>query len=113
MTSIAERYRALVRDRHFEFDHAQASLADKLDALALKLKGYKGDARLSAFARLMGAKSPEPPHGLYIYGAVGRGKTMLMDMFFDAAEAPRKRRARVQSRERLRYFSDPFVGDGI
>ena len=34
MTAIAERYRALVSERGFEFDPAQAELADKLDALA-------------------------------------------------------------------------------
>jgi cell division protein ZapE len=93
MNRIAERYRALVLDRRFEYDPAQADLAGKLDALSLKLKDYRAEPKPNAFARLMGLKSAEPPRGLYVYGAVGRGKTMLMDMFFDAVEAPLKRRA--------------------
>jgi cell division protein ZapE len=93
MTSISERYRALVLDRRFEYDPAQAELARKLDALAAKLKGYKAEGGPSAFSRLFGMKPAEPPRGLYVYGAVGRGKTMLMDMFFEAVEAPLKRRA--------------------
>ena len=59
----------------------------------MKLKDYRAEPKPNAFARLMGLKPPEPPRGLYVYGAVGRGKTMLMDMFFDAVEAPLKRRA--------------------
>jgi cell division protein ZapE len=93
MSLIAERYRALVSDRRFEYDPAQAELALKLDALSLKLTGYKAEGRPSGFSRLFGMKPAEPPRGLYVYGAVGRGKTMLMDMFFDAVEAPLKRRA--------------------
>jgi cell division protein ZapE len=93
MSLIAERYRALVSDRGFEFDPAQAELAGKLDALGAKLKGYKAEGKPNGFSRLFGMKPAEPPRGLYIYGPVGRGKTMLMDMFFDAVEAPRKRRA--------------------
>jgi cell division protein ZapE len=93
MSRIAERYRALVSDRGFEFDPAQVELARKLDALAAKLKGYKAEGKPNGFSRLFGMKPAESPRGLYIYGPVGRGKTMLMDMFFDAVEAPRKRRA--------------------
>jgi len=93
MTSVSEQYRALVLDRRFEFDPAQAALADRLDALRVKLNGYKADARPSALARFMGVRPVEPPRGLYVHGAVGRGKTILMDLFCGAAEVPRKRRA--------------------
>ena len=92
MSRIAKGYRALVSDRGFEFDPAQAELAWKLDALSAGLKGYRPEPRPSAFARFMGLKAAAPPRGLYIHGSVGAGKTMLMDMFFDAVEVPLKRR---------------------
>jgi cell division protein ZapE len=88
VTSIADRYRALISERKFESDAAQAKLVGKLDALADKLKGYKAEGKPSGFSRLFSMKPTEPPRGLYIHGPVGRGKTMLMDMFFDAVEAP-------------------------
>lgn len=93
MTSLSERYRALVLDQGFEYDPAQALLADGLDALCTKLKDYRAETKPSAFARFMGIQPPQPPRGLYVYGAVGRGKTMLMDLFFNAVETPLKRRA--------------------
>jgi cell division protein ZapE len=93
VTSIADRYHALVSERRFESDPAQAKLVGKLDALASKLKEYKAEAKPSGLSRLFGMKPAEPPRGLYIYGPVGRGKTMLMDMFFEAVEGPWKRRA--------------------
>src|SRR5271168_299656 len=93
MTLIAERYLALVQDRRFQFDPAQAELARELDGLAARLKDYRAEPKPGAFARLIGHKAAEPPRGFFVHGAVGHGKTMLMDMFFDAAEAPLKRRA--------------------
>ena len=93
MIAVSERYRALVFDRRFEYDPAQADLARKLDALSLKLRDYRAEPKPNAFARLMGLKPAEPPRGLYLFGAVGRGKTMLMDMFFEAVETRLKRRA--------------------
>jgi len=93
MSSIAERYCALVFERGFAFDPAQAEVAGRLDALSATLEGYRAEPRPSAFARFMGLRVAEPPRGLYIHGPVGRGKTMLMDMFFDEAQAPLKRRA--------------------
>ena len=69
----------------------------------------------------MGLKAAEPPRGLYIHGAVGRGKTMLMDMFFDAAadaaEAPRAfprlhgRRARAPASWRQARKRGEVAGD--
>ena len=87
------RYEALVAAGRIEADPAQAALAQRLDRLARALDGYRPGRRASAFRRLIGAKPPEPPRGLYIHGPVGRGKTLLMDLFFDAAPVEKKRRA--------------------
>ena len=93
MSRIAQGYRALVSDRGFEFDPAQAELAWKLDALSAGLENYRPEPKPGAFGWLIGHKAAEPPRGLYIHGPVGGGKTMLMDMFFDAVTGPSKRRA--------------------
>ncbi len=93
MSRIAERYRALVLDHRIEYDPAQARLADRLDVLRLELAGYKSEAKPGALARLIGIKPVDPPRGLYVHGPVGRGKTMLMDLFFEEAEVALKRRA--------------------
>ena len=91
-STIAEKYRALVLDRRFEFDPAQAALANRLDALCSTLNSYRADPRAGAFARFMGIRPVVAPRGLYVHGAAGRGKTMLMDLFYTATEVPRKRR---------------------
>ena len=88
MTAIAERYRALVHDHRFQNDPAQAALAEKLDALAARLGGYRAEAKPNGLARLFGVKPAEPPRGLYVHGAVGRGKTMLMDLFYEQRRSP-------------------------
>lgn len=93
MTSVADRYREVVAHHHYEFDPAQAALAEKLDALCARLRGYRAEAKPRGLARFLAAKPPEPPRGLYVYGEVGRGKTMLMDLFFETVEAAPKRRA--------------------
>ncbi len=93
MTSVAGRYRALVAEHHYAFDPAQAELAEQLDALCARLRGYRAEGKPRGLTRFLGAKPAEPPRGLYVHGEVGRGKTMLMDLFFDAAEAAPKRRA--------------------
>ncbi len=86
MMSISERYRSLLDERSIEYDPAQAALVEKLDALAARLSDYRPDVKPGVFARFMGAKPNEAPRGLYIHGSVGRGKTMLMDLFFGAVE---------------------------
>jgi predicted ATPase len=89
--SMLERYRTLVADGRLEADPAQAELAARLDRLAAALVGYRPGRRARSLGRLVGAR-PEPPRGVYIHGAVGRGKTLLMDLFFEAAPLAFKRR---------------------
>lgn len=76
-----------------ERDPAQVALLGKLDALAAALAQSRTPGKSSPLGWLLGRKAPpEPPRGLYIWGSVGRGKTMLMDLFFEALTVQRKRR---------------------
>jgi len=86
------RYEALVAEGRIEADPAQAAVARRLDRLARALDGYRPGRRPGALGRLIGARPPAPPRGLYLHGPVGRGKTLLMDLFFDAAPVEKKRR---------------------
>jgi cell division protein ZapE len=70
-------------------DAAQARAAQRLDILWRDLNARPQPKGL--FGRLFADKTPAP-RGLYLWGPVGRGKTMLMDLFYDAATEPKKRR---------------------
>ena len=70
-------------------DAAQRPVVVKLDELAIELAQSAPASGLLARFR----KAPPPPKGLYIHGAVGRGKTMMMDLFFEASPVARKRAA--------------------
>lgn len=76
---------------HLEADPAQQEFARRLDDLAEALARQERGAG-SALSRWFGGKRPEPVRGLYVFGAVGRGKTMMMDLFFEAVPVERKRR---------------------
>ena len=69
-------------------DAAQRAVVVKLDALATELA--KSAPSSGLFGRFR--KPPPPPRGLYIHGEVGRGKTMVMDLFYETVEAAPKRR---------------------
>jgi cell division protein ZapE len=92
--SVAARYDALVAAGTIERDPAQAALVERLDALARAIARRHGQVR-SGLARLLGLGNgaAEPIRGLYIHGLVGRGKTMLMDLFFESVPIAEKRRA--------------------
>ena len=89
---VSESYRALVAAGRLEADAAQVAVVEELDALMARLDGYSPGRRSNPFGRLMGLRPAEAPRGLYIHGPVGRGKTLLMDLFFEAAPAAAKRR---------------------
>jgi len=94
-------YRARVAAGHLAVDASQLMAAERLQHLWVKLRGYDpppyAPAANGFFARLLQRKATEGadearPNGLYLVGAVGRGKSMLMDLFFSAADVRRKRR---------------------
>ncbi|WP_237479014.1 cell division protein ZapE [Lichenibacterium dinghuense] len=91
MTGVLERYRARVARGELQPDAAQEAVAARLDALVADLAAG-GAGRPSLLGRLFGAKPEEAPRGLYVVGDVGRGKTMLMDLFHDAAAVEPKQR---------------------
>ena len=90
--SITARYDVLVASGAIERDPAQVKLLRQLEALAESLGSYRLARKPSALGWLFGKKNPAPPKGLYVWGSVGRGKTMLMDLFFEALPVKRKRR---------------------
>ncbi|HXQ51316.1 MAG TPA: cell division protein ZapE [Stellaceae bacterium] len=88
------RYRAWHARGELLHDPAQELAAMKLQSLARALAEYQpGHGESGWRVRLGLAEAPEPaPLGLYIFGKVGRGKSMLMDMFFDCVAMAKKRR---------------------
>jgi len=86
------QYQALLDCGAIEADPAQAEVADALAALERRLSAYKPVRKQGLLGRLFSDKS-EPPRGLYVHGEVGRGKTMLMDLFFQTCPVAHKRRA--------------------
>ena len=83
------RYRAKVAAGELASDPAQAAAAEQLQLLHDRLKGYEPAAGKKVARGWFGwgrdRAAPEPLAGLYLYGGVGRGKSMLMDLFFDVA----------------------------
>src|SRR6185503_3220220 len=71
----------------------QARAAESFAALEQRLSGYKPIKKQSLLGRLFADKDEPPPQGLYVHGEVGRGKTMLMDLFFQQSFVAHKRRA--------------------
>lgn len=86
---LLDQYRAAVAGGELKPDMAQEQAVRRLDALSQALGRKRG---FSLFR-----KSAEPLKGLYIWGEVGRGKTLLMDLFFQAAPVEKKRRAHFNS----------------
>src|SRR6201997_5948159 len=86
-------YQALVASGAIEADPAQAELVEAVYSLERRLEAYKPLRKQGLLGRLFGDKDAAPPNGLYVHGEVGRGKTMLMDLFFQASPVEHKRRA--------------------
>ena len=90
---VTEAYLGRVRDGGLARDTAQLKVAARLDDLIVRLERARLSAKGSALGWLFGSRRPEAVRGLYVHGGVGRGKTMLMDLFFQELPSPKKRRA--------------------
>ena len=92
-------YRRKLATGELSTDPSQAVGIERLQDLWVKLRGYDPPLQpppTGFISRLLRRRpvdeAPEGPNGLYLVGDVGRGKSMLMDLFFAEADVPRKRR---------------------
>uniref|UniRef100_UPI003B53016A cell division protein ZapE n=1 Tax=Roseovarius indicus TaxID=540747 RepID=UPI003B53016A len=83
MEKLPERYERLVDEGKLTRDAAQEAALPEFERIRAEL----AEPRKKGLFR----KAPEPPKGLYLWGGVGRGKSMLMDMFVDTLEVPNRR----------------------
>jgi cell division protein ZapE len=92
---VTDRYDALVREQALQRDPAQVAIARRLDRLAVALGETALARKSSPLGWIFSRNRPEPApiRGVYIHGGVGRGKTMLMDLFHAQVAETRRRRA--------------------
>src|SRR3954468_3510902 len=109
--NVQARYAALVAAGEIERDPAQERVLRVLSELERRLTEHRLARKSSSLGWLFGARErhSQPLKGLYLYGDVGRGKTMLMDLFYESSSVLRKRRAHFHEfmadvHERLREF---------
>jgi cell division protein ZapE len=129
MPGVIPVYRAKIASGEILSDPAQAAAAERLQSLWVKLRGYDPKPNATAagqngwVGKLLRRKqvdeAGEHPNGLYLVGDVGRGKSMLMDLFYAAADVPRKRRIHFhefmqETHKRFHQIKmDPKVDDPI
>ena len=92
-TDLRNAYAALVAAGEIEQDPAQLALLRHFERLEDALSEHRLRRKSSSLGWLFSKRDKTQPRGLYIHGEVGRGKTLLMDLFFQASAVKRKRRA--------------------
>jgi cell division protein ZapE len=89
VSTVREAYEAELKARGYESDPAQLRAVEALERCAGEWSRYK-EKRANALKKLI--NHPDIPKGVYLYGGVGRGKSFLMDCFFNAVPLVRKTR---------------------
>lgn len=88
---ILSRYKQLTESSNFEPDPAQEEVVHKLHKLAQDIELNVISSSSSFLKKILSSKS-DKVKGLYIWGGVGRGKSMIMDLFYEASSLLKKRR---------------------
>ncbi|MET4580240.1 cell division protein ZapE [Ottowia thiooxydans] len=105
MNAVREAYEAELKTRGFQSDPAQLRAVEALQRCADDWAVYK-EKRSNRFKKLL--NRPEVPRGVYMYGGVGRGKSFLMDCFFNAV--PIRRKTRLHFHEFMREVHRELAG---
>ncbi len=84
--TLEQLYEAKVAEGHLARDPAQECVLGLLEPIRVWLEQEPASGLRGLFA-----KGPQPPKGLYLWGDVGRGKSMLMDLFAHSLDAPKRR----------------------
>ena len=105
MSSVREAYQAELKARGYQSDPAQLRAIDALQRCADDWAAYK-DKRSNSFKKLF--NHPDVPKGVYMYGGVGRGKSFLMDCFYNAV--PIRRKTRLHFHEFMREVHRELAG---
>ena len=87
--SPQQQYEKDLQQAGFSYDEAQAHAVEQLETLYQQLVMYQRQLQQPFWKRLF-SSTPKPPKGLYFWGGVGRGKTYLVDTFFEALPLERK-----------------------
>lgn len=90
---VSDLYDSKVERGEIDHDSAQRDLAVEFDGLLGRVSEKRLSRKTSSLGWLFAKKQPkEPVKGLYVWGDVGRGKTMVMDLFFEIVPVQRKER---------------------
>ena len=93
--NLRDLYAQQLSERGFRPDPVQAAVVDRLDDLRQRLiVAREADSSLVRrwFGAIGGKSAPEPVRGIYLWGGVGRGKTWMMDLFYQSLPFPERRR---------------------
>lgn len=116
MAGMRAQYDRLVAAGELRPDSEQSAAADRLDALQRQHEAQPGGGLLARFRKAL--NGPQRIRGAYLWGGVGRGKSMLMDLFYETLAIPDKRRAHfhafmLEVHQRLREARQSESGDPI
>jgi len=90
--TLIEKYYSLIDQGKINFDPLQKNTLEKLNQLSLTISSENSKGFIKNFSSLISKKENHFTKGIYIWGGVGRGKSMLMDLFFNHVNSKSKKR---------------------